>query len=73
MFMDSIHCMRYNNVLMEEKQTSLFEKQFQNQENMAQAITFLAKSMSLAFARVAHNNNNNNSNLKKDPKENNTN
>jgi hypothetical protein len=40
---------------------------------MAQAITFLAKSMSLAFARVAHNNNNNNSNLKKDPKENNTN
>jgi hypothetical protein len=28
MFMDSIHCMRYNNVLMEEKQTSLFEKQF---------------------------------------------
>jgi hypothetical protein len=38
---------------------------------MAQAITFLAKSMSLAFARVAHNNNNNN-NLMKNPKDNNT-
>jgi hypothetical protein len=42
---------------------------------MVQAITFLAKSMSLVFARIAHNNNNNNnnnnSNLMRDPKDNN--
>jgi hypothetical protein len=39
---------------------------------MVQAITFLAKSMSLVFARVAHNNNNNNnSNPMKNPKDNN--
>lgn len=49
MLTKSINCVHANNVLMEESQTQLFEKQLKFSQNMAQFITCLVKTMNLAF------------------------
>jgi len=58
MLTKSINCIRANNVLMEENQTHLFEKELEISKKMAQLITCLVKTMSLAFVTATQNNNN---------------